>query len=148
MFIRFIVVNHYYVFSYSRIANGLCNIRKIEKLKNYRGGNNSSTGLPTTMSTTTIVSPRSALLIALHIVELIPLNTDENKKFNYELMKLVIEDFAYKSPEILTHSTSWKRLESILKRHIQRCDEIWKVDIVDLYNGKLEIKSAIPNDSW
>ena len=148
MFIRFIVVNHYYVFSYSRIANGLCNIRKIEKLKNYRGGNNSSTWLPTTMSTTTIVSPRSALLIALHIVELIPLNTDENKKFNYELMKLVIEDFAYKSPEILTHSTSWQRLESILKRHIQRCDEIWKVDIVDLYNGKLEIKSAIPNDSW
>jgi len=151
MFIRFIVVNHYYVFSYSRIyeiANSLCNIRKIEKLKNYRGVNNSSTGLPTNMSTTTIVSPRSALLIALHIVELIPLNTDENKKFNYELMKLVIEDFAYKSPEILTHSTSWQRLESILKRHIQRCDEIWKVDIVDLYNGKLEIKSAIPNDSW
>ena len=76
------------------------------------------------------------------------LNTDENKKFNYELMKLVIEDFTYKSPEILTHSTSWQRLESILKRHIQRCDEIWKVDIVDLYNGKLEIKSAMPNDSW
>jgi len=100
------------------------------------------------MSTATMVSLRSALLIAVHIVELIPLNTDENKKFNYELMKLVIEDFAYKSPEILTHFTSWKRLESILKRHIQRCDEIWKVDIVDLYNGKLEIKSAIPNDSW
>jgi mevalonate kinase len=100
------------------------------------------------MSTATMVSLRSALLIAVHIVELIPLNTDENKKFNYELMKLVIEDFTYKSSEILTHSISWQRLESILKRHIQRCDEIWKVDIVDLYNGKLEIKSAIPNDSW
>lgn len=126
MFIRFIVVNHYYVFSYSRIANGLCNIRKIECLYKIKIQPKKTI----TMSTTTIVSPRSALLIALHIVELIPLNTDENKKFNYELMKLVTEDFAYKSPEILTHSTSWQCLESILKRHIQRCDEIWKVDIV------------------
>jgi hypothetical protein len=76
------------------------------------------------MSTATMVSPRSALLIAVHIIELIPLNTDENKQFSADLTKLVIEDFAYKSPEILTHSTSWQRLASILKRLIQRCDEI------------------------
>ena len=99
------------------------------------------------MSTATIVSPRSALLIALHIVELIPLNTHENKQFNADLTKLIMDDFAYRAPEILTHYTSWQRLEDVLKRHIQSCDEIWKVDIVDLYCGKLEMKSAVSKDS-
>lgn len=99
------------------------------------------------MSTTTIVSPRSALLIAVHIIELIPLNTDENKQFSADLKKLIMDDFAYRAPEILTHYSSWQRLEDVLKRHIHCCDEIWKVDIVDLYNGKLEIKSAVFNDS-
>jgi hypothetical protein len=99
------------------------------------------------MSTTTLVSPRSALLVAVHIVELIPLNTDINKQFSADLTKLIMDDFAYRSPEILTDASSWQRLETVLKRHIQSCDEIWKVDIVDLYNGKLEIKSAMPNDS-
>ena len=94
------------------------------------------------MSTTTIVSPRSALLIALHIVELIPLNTNENKRFAADLTKLISEDFAYRPPEILTHPSSWQRLETVLKRHIQCCDQPWKIDIVDLYNGKLDIQSV------
>jgi hypothetical protein len=80
--------------------------------------------------------PRNALLIAIRILELIPENTEDC--FRKELTMLVMDDFAYRSPEILTHRSSWVRLESVLKKNISHFDEKWKVDILDLYNGKME----------
>jgi hypothetical protein len=84
--------------------------------------------------------PRSALLIAIRILELIPENTEKNESFRTDLTNLVTQDFAYRSPELLTHPSSWIRLESVLRKNISNLDETWKADIVDVYNGQIAMK--------
>lgn len=90
------------------------------------------------MSSEARPQPRNALLITLHIHQKISTN-DECKKFREELEKL-IGSFAYKSPEILTHSSSWIRLDYIMKKYIQNRDTAWKSDAIDIYTGAIVVE--------
>jgi hypothetical protein len=83
--------------------------------------------------------PRNVLFVACYIETLIP---EDNKEFKNELIKLVKTDFAYKPPEILDSTSSWLKLDTIMKKYIPEIkitDELWKKHIVDVYTGKFVV---------
>lgn len=80
-------------------------------------------------------NPRSALLYAAHISMLLP---PDQQSFRDDLAYF-IKDCAYKSPEIVVHSSSWLQLDSIMKKYIIEIDEEWKEKVIDLYTGKTTI---------
>lgn len=76
--------------------------------------------------------PRSALLIALKVLELIP---EDKQEFYKDIDYLIKRDYFYKDHDALTKSHSWKKLQSIMHKHIPLVDEEWKKIIVDVFIG-------------
>jgi hypothetical protein len=82
--------------------------------------------------------PRNALLIALHILQMIP---EDKKDFYNALDHLIKTDFFYKDTLALGLPYNWKKLEFIMHTYIPSPDEEWKEKIVNVYIGKIFIYS-------
>ena len=80
--------------------------------------------------------PRNALLVALHILQMIP---EEKTDFYNALDNLVKNDYFYKDNDALGLPYNWKKLEIIMHEYIPTPDEEWKEKIVNVYIGKTEI---------
>jgi len=81
-------------------------------------------------------SPRNVAVVACYIASVLPI---DQTKFKDEIMEYVMNDLSYKSPETLTHADTWQLFEIIMKKYIQKFDEPWKKEIVDIYIGKTKI---------
>jgi len=77
--------------------------------------------------------PRSALLVALIIIQMIP---EDQSEFYIALDNLIKKDFFYKDHNSLILSYNWKKLEQIMHTYISTADEEWKEKIVNVYIGK------------
>jgi len=82
--------------------------------------------------------PRNALLIALHILQMIP---EDKKDFYNALDNLIKSDFFYKDAIALGLPYSWIKLEQIMHRYIPTPREEWEEKIVNFYIGKKFIYS-------
>jgi hypothetical protein len=80
--------------------------------------------------------PRNALLIALHILQMIP---EEQKDFYNAVDNLVKNDYFYKDHCALILPYNWKKLEVIMHTFIPTPDTEWKEKIVDVYIGKITL---------
>jgi len=77
--------------------------------------------------------PRSALLVALIIIQMIP---EDQSEFYIALDNLIKKDFFYKDHNSLVLAYNWIKLEQIMHMYIPTADEEWKEKIVNVYIGK------------
>jgi hypothetical protein len=88
-----------------------------------------------------MTEPRNAAVISCEILSLIP---ETEKNFRSDVCKLLL-DYAYVSPEMLRETTSWCKLDAIMRKYIPTINEInteWKRDAIEKYtNVKYDIVS-------
>jgi hypothetical protein len=79
------------------------------------------------------IKPRNVLLLSLDLLNIIPENQTE--LYN-DINNLIKNDFFYKDEDQLKTPYNWKKLQTIMYKHIPIVDEKWKEKVVDVYIGK------------
>jgi hypothetical protein len=76
--------------------------------------------------------PRNAAVVACEVLQQIP---EDETEFKNELKDFIMDDLAYRAPEILVHPRTWKLFEIIINKHIKNTDLPWKKNCIDVYLG-------------